>query len=115
MDYLQYSQDFQINSYFNALPPYVRQIILDAYGEISTLGELKECADIVAYLDKKMLSINESVKEFAEKDSTRDEYLDDYTSPVLDLEPISYIIEDSGSNNTDGKEKKKKRWKAGGR
>ena len=79
------------------------------------LRELKECADIVAYLDKKMLSINESVKEFAEKDSTRDEYLDDYTSPVLDLEPISYIIEDSGSNNTDGKEKKKKRWKAGGR
>lgn len=78
-------------------------------------AELKECADIVAYLDKKMLSINESVKEFAEKDSTRDEYLDDYTSPVLDLEPISYIIEDSGSNNTDGKEKKKKRWKAGGR
>ena len=42
MDYLQYSQDFQINSYFNALPPYVRQIILDAYAEISTLGELKE-------------------------------------------------------------------------
>lgn len=38
-------------------------------------AELKECADIVAYLDKKMLSINESVKEFAEKDSTRDEYL----------------------------------------
>ena len=35
MDYLQYSQDFQINSYFNA------------YGEISTLGELKECADYI--------------------------------------------------------------------
>ena len=47
MDYLQYSQDFQINSYFNALPPYVRQIILDAYGEISTLGEIKECADYI--------------------------------------------------------------------
>lgn len=30
-------------------------------------AELKECADIVAYLDKKMLSINESVKEFAER------------------------------------------------
>ena len=53
MDYLQYSQDFQINSYSNALPPYVRQIILDAYGEISTLGELKECADVVDMLDKK--------------------------------------------------------------
>ena len=47
MDYLQYSQDFQMNSYFNALPPYVRHIILDAYGEISTLGELKECADYI--------------------------------------------------------------------
>ena len=45
MDYMQYSQDFQINAYFNALPPYVRQIILQAFGEITTLGELKECAD----------------------------------------------------------------------
>lgn len=45
MDYMQYSQDFQINKYFNLLPPYVRQAILDAYGEITTLGELKECAD----------------------------------------------------------------------
>lgn len=45
MDYMQHSQDFQINAYFNALPPYVRQIILQAFGEITTLGELKECAD----------------------------------------------------------------------
>ena len=45
MDYMQYSQDFQINAYFNARPPYVRQIILQAFGEITTLGELKECAD----------------------------------------------------------------------
>ncbi|MDD3193460.1 MAG: hypothetical protein PHE47_06365 [Oscillospiraceae bacterium] len=44
MEYLQYSQDFQINAYFNELPPYVRQAILDAYGEIATLGELQECA-----------------------------------------------------------------------
>ena len=45
MDYMQYSQDFQINSYFNSLPPYARQTILEAYGEITTLGELKKCAD----------------------------------------------------------------------
>ncbi len=45
MDFMLYSQDFQINEYFNMLPPYVRQAILDAYGEISTLGELKECAN----------------------------------------------------------------------
>ena len=45
MDYMQYSQDIQINEYFNLLPPYVRQAILDAYGEISTLGKLQECAD----------------------------------------------------------------------
>ena len=45
MDYMQYSQDFQINSYFNSLPPYARQKILEAYGEITTLGELKKCAD----------------------------------------------------------------------
>ena len=45
MDFMLYSQDFQINEYFNTLPPYVRQAILDAYGEISTLGELKECAN----------------------------------------------------------------------
>lgn len=48
MDYLQYSQDFQINSYFNALPAITYgKFILDAYGEISTLGELKECADYI--------------------------------------------------------------------
>lgn len=46
MDYLQYSRIFK-SILFNALPPYVRQIILDAYGEISTLGELKECADYI--------------------------------------------------------------------
>lgn len=45
MDYMQYSQDFQINSYFNSLPPYARQTILEAYGEITTLGELKKCAE----------------------------------------------------------------------
>ena len=67
MDYLQYSQDFQINSYFNALPPYVRQIILDAYGEISTLGELKECADVVDMLDKKMFSLNEAITAYAKE------------------------------------------------
>lgn len=45
MEYMQYSQDFKINEYFNLLPPYVRQAILNAYGEIATLGELKECAE----------------------------------------------------------------------
>lgn len=32
-------------------------------------AELKECADIVAFLDKKMFSINEYVREYAEKGS----------------------------------------------
>lgn len=77
-------------------------------------AELKECADVVAYLDKKMLSINESVKAFAEKDSAQDEYIDGYDSSVVDFEPISYIIEEGGLDNA-GKEKKKKRWKAGGK
>lgn len=45
MDYLQYSHDFEINAYFNALPPYVKQAILDAGGEITTLGEIKKCAE----------------------------------------------------------------------
>ena len=31
MDYMQYSQDFQINSYFNSLPPYARSIRRNYY------------------------------------------------------------------------------------
>ena len=35
-------------------------------------AELKECADIVAFLDKKMLSLNDYVKEFVEKGTVED-------------------------------------------
>lgn len=57
-------------------------------------AELKECANIVAFLDEKMLSINEYVKEYAEKGVVNDMLIDveDDTKP----------------------EKKKKRWRAGG-
>ncbi len=78
-------------------------------------SELKECADVVAYLDKKMLLINESVKEFAEKDSVQNEYIDDVDSSVVDLQHISYIIDEENGADNVGKEKKKKRWKAGGK
>ena len=57
-------------------------------------AELKECANIVSFLDEKMLSINEYVKEYAEKGVVEDMTID---------------IEDDPKP-----EKKKKRWRAGG-
>ncbi len=59
-------------------------------------AELKECANIVAFLDEKMLSINEYVKEYAEKGVVDDMLID---------------VEDGVTTE---KEKKKKRWRAGG-
>lgn len=41
MDYMQYSQDFQINSYFNSLPPYARQTILEATAKLLHWAKLK--------------------------------------------------------------------------
>ena len=34
--------------------------------------ELKECAELVAFLDKKMLSINEEIKEYGEEEHDKD-------------------------------------------
>ncbi|MCI8308363.1 MAG: GTP pyrophosphokinase family protein [Lachnospiraceae bacterium] len=60
-------------------------------------AELKECADIVAYLDKKMLSINEKVREYAEKGSVSDMTIDaDYDEAVSD---DMNIIENEADNN----------------
>lgn len=59
-------------------------------------AELKECANIVAFLDEKMLSINEYVKEYAEKS--------------VDVD----MLIDVGDDINKEKEKKKKRWRAGG-
>lgn len=57
-------------------------------------AELKECADIVAYLDKKMLLINDYVKEYAEKGVAID---------------VPGNVEEAPKAI-----KKKKRWRAGG-
>ncbi len=45
--------------------------------------ELKECADIVSYLDRKMLSINEELKEFK-----RDEVLAEYKEVTEEIEEV---------------------------
>ncbi len=77
-------------------------------------AELKECADIVAYLDKKMLSINDKVKEYAEKGSDYDAVVDE-DAQIFDAEPISKIAEDEIFEDENMKpEKKKKRWIIGG-
>ena len=77
-------------------------------------AELKECADIVAYLDKKMLSINDKVKEYAEKGSDYDA-IENEGAKIFDAEPISKIAEEEVSENEVMKpEKKKKRWIIGG-
>ena len=71
-------------------------------------AELKECADIVAFLDKKMLSLNDYVKEFVEKGTVDDILLDDDDVEVLETEPI---IEEEVITKV---EKKKKLWRVGG-
>ena len=49
-------------------------------------AELKECADIVAFLDKKMLSINEYVKEYSEKGSVSHMTVDTEDYDVINSE-----------------------------
>jgi len=49
-------------------------------------AELKECADIVAFLDKKMLSINEYVKEYSERGSVSHMTVDTDDYDVIDSE-----------------------------
>ncbi len=73
-------------------------------------AELKECADIVAFLDKKMLSINDYVREYAEKGSVEDFLIDDDDIVVAE----SDVSEDSSHNSDSKNTKKKKRWRVGG-
>lgn len=62
--------------------------------------ELKECADIVAYLDKRMLSINEKIKNY-NQDDMLDTEVDNYSETlkesyrtvvneekIIDIEPV---------------------------
>lgn len=91
--------------------------------------ELKECADIVAFLDKKMLSLNDYVREFAEKDNADDILIDDSDVEILDSKPAEAKHDESvipagnpeskgiDHNNTVSTktktEKKKRRWRVG--
>lgn len=94
--------------------------------------ELRECADIVAYLDQKMLTINEEVKSYhpEDKDAQYREIVSDtfqhmikdsYGTVVEDEESISYaekeikVVEESKSkkddiktNTTEAKKKEKR-------
>ncbi|MCR5610037.1 MAG: GTP pyrophosphokinase family protein [Lachnospiraceae bacterium] len=54
--------------------------------------ELKECADIVSYLDRKMLSINEELKEFK-----RDEVLAEYKEVT---EEIAEVFSDDDNEDS---------------
>ena len=75
--------------------------------------ELKECADLVSFLDKKMLSINEEVRMFSEHPYTEYEEAEhtDYTnttaetgsesvnSPILDVDYIETPIDDESASS----------------
>jgi putative GTP pyrophosphokinase len=54
--------------------------------------ELKECADLVAFLDRKMLAINEEIKRYAGETD------DDDDMPNQDLTKLyGMVTEDTGS------------------
>lgn len=73
-------------------------------------AELKECADIVEYLDRKMFAINENVKEYSEKGTVSDITVDgDYD--FVDYESYDdekdNIINDVDFRKNKGKQIKK--------
>ena len=74
-------------------------------------AELKECADIVAFLDKKMLSINDYVREYAEKGAESD-------SVIIGDEDVQVVSADAQyedinnqENNSDNNDKKRWKWR----
>lgn len=87
---------------------------------IGIRAELKECADIVAFLDKKMLSLNDYVREFAEKGNKDDILIDDNDVEILESEPVDKngkqdesVTDDTVQNKQVKPEKKKRRWHVG--
>ena len=87
-------------------------------------AELKECADIVAFLDKKMLSINEDVKEFAEKGAVDDILVEEDDVAIVSVNSVDSKNEnadavadndykDSSNKNNNGNEKKHRKWRLG--
>lgn len=87
-------------------------------------AELKECADIVAFLDKKMLSINEYVKEFAEKGAVDDILVEEDDVAIVSVNSVDSKNEnadasadndykDSSNKNNNGNEKKHRKWRLG--
>jgi len=91
--------------------------------------ELKECADIVAYLDQKMLTLNEEIKSFSKDriEGNREEIVSSYRSVVAEsfgtvieeeeVQTSVEIIQSSGeevqSSEEDSSTKKKEPSKSG--
>lgn len=73
--------------------------------------ELKECAELVTYLDQKMLSINEEVQKY--NSHPTDDYNQEviYSSDVV--ESIGNISEDDDQDDKDNKKNKGKKKKSG--
>lgn len=84
----------------------------------SIRAELKECADIVSFLDEKMLSINDFVKHYAEMATVDEVLIDDDNIEVIhtDIETpastdtVNNEEKDKKDNNKHNK-KKHKKWK----
>ncbi|NLJ96949.1 MAG: GTP pyrophosphokinase family protein [Clostridiales bacterium] len=71
--------------------------------------ELKECSELVAYLDQKMLSINEEVQKYNSQSLKDYTAIGDYSSMVV--ESIGNIVDDE-QILTDSKKSKRKRKKS---
>ncbi len=85
----------------------------------SVRAELKECADIVAFLDEKMLSINDFVKHYAERSAVEEVLLDDDDIEVIPINRDVYDHPATDGNESTGtydtaknssKGKKRKKW-----
>ena len=84
-------------------------------------AELKECADIVAFLDQKMLTLNDYVKDYAERATVEtDVLLGDEDVIVESIQEGNYqtagksVNNNYADDNSKKKDKKKKKWKIGG-
>lgn len=88
----------------------------------SIRAELKECADIVAFLDEKMLSINDYVKHYSESAIVDEVLIDDDNIEVIHPEveeaaesEVEYNADDGDSQSADKNnkhnKKKYKKWK----
>lgn len=72
-------------------------------------NELKECSELVAYLDQKMLSINEEVQKYNPQSMEKHTSLENY-SPMV-VESIGIIVDDE-QNPKDSKKNKRKKKKS---